>query len=306
LPTTATSDLRHRGGVELSVVLACLNGATTLSRQLDALLGQRVPSGVNWELVVADNGSIDQSPAIVRDYQQEFFNVRAVDCSQRPGLAYARNAGVAASHGAALAFCDQDDEVAPGWLAAMVDALRRNDFVAGRLEHDRLNPGWTIVVRGRPQEDRLMELAEVPSRTFAFGCTIGVARRLHDEVGGFDEAFGTGCEDVDYCWRLQQAGHVPTFVPEAVTHYRYRSDLAAIFRQARRYGASEAHVYAKHRRLGLAPMPHPVRRGLREWLAALKAALLVRDRATLGIALWRLGLRTGRLAGSIQFGIWFL
>jgi GT2 family glycosyltransferase len=283
--------------VELSVVVAVRNGITTLADQLDALLAQEAP--VEWELVVSDNGSTDGSWELVTRYVELSPLVRLVDSSQHSGLSYARNFGTGQARGRSVAFCDQDDIVAPGWLAGMAEALRGHELVAGRLEHELLNPPWTIEVRGRPQASGPVEYAE-GWPAFAFGCTLGVRKELHERLGGFDETFVRGAEDADYCWRAQQAGTELVLVDDAVTHYRYRHSMRGVYRQAREYGESEAQLYAKHRPLGLPPAPRPVWRALRLWAATARSFVRARTRGGLGVAVWLLGQRVGRLRGSIR------
>jgi GT2 family glycosyltransferase len=294
----------NRPHLPVSVVIACFNGAETLDRQLGALLGQR--ASVPFEVIVADNGSTDGSREVVERYRWRSAPIRLVDASDARGLAHARNVGAFAAGGDAIAFCDQDDEVAPGWLVAMADALAEHDLVAGRLEHDVLNEPWTIAVRGRPQTTGLMDWETEGGLPFAFGCTLGVRRAVHESIGGFDESFTRGCEDVDYCWRLQSAGHRLVFAPAAVTHYRFRHSLGGLFRQAVAYGESEAQLYGKHRALGLPPIYRPWWKAVRIWGATARAFLRGRSRAGLAEALWLLGQRVGRAKGSVERRVVFL
>jgi glycosyltransferase involved in cell wall biosynthesis len=289
--------------MELSVILTCRNGAETIGTQLEALAGQEW-SG-SWEVVLVDNGSTDNSREIIDRFHGRVPGLRVVDAAEKAGHGYARNVGVRAAAGENLAFCDDDDEVAPGWVAAMGDALREAELVAGRLEHDRLNEAWAIAVRGRPQTDGLPVRTFVPYFPFAFACTIGIARRLHDSVGGFDEDMVPSAEDTDYCWRLQLAGAQIRFTPSAVTHYRARASLGDVFRQAQSYGLGDVRVYKKHRRLGMPPAPHRLASGVRKWLGLVKLFALAWNRTRLAIAMWHLGLRIGRLRGSIDQRILF-
>jgi GT2 family glycosyltransferase len=287
----------------VSVVIACFNGAETIDRQLGALLGQQ--SAAPFEVIVADNGSTDGSREVAERYRRRSEAVRVLDASDARGLAHARNVGAAAAEGDVLAFCDQDDEVAPGWLDAMADALADHDLVAGRLEHDALNEPWTIAVRGRPQTDGLVEWEAEGSLPFAFGCTLGVRRAVHDSIGGFDEKFAHGCEDVDYCWRLQSAGYPLAFAAAAVTHYRFRHSLTGLFRQARAYGESEAQLYRKHRALGLPAIRRPWSKAVRLWGGTARAFLRARSRAGFALGLWLLGQRLGRAKGSVKERVLF-
>ena len=131
----------------LSVVIAAYDAADTLGEQLDALVDQEWSGG--WEIVVVDNASTDATPDLVRAVAVEHPRVRLVRAVDGRGPAYARNAGARAAAGVALAFCDADDVVAPGWVAAMGAALAEHEFVCGPVELARLNPTW-LVGRGEP------------------------------------------------------------------------------------------------------------------------------------------------------------
>jgi GT2 family glycosyltransferase len=290
--------------VELSVILPSHNGAQTIGVQLEALSRQQW-SG-EWELVVVDNCSTDSTRAIVESYRDRLPSLRIVDAREKSGISYALNRGIEEARGTTIVICNDDDEVAPGWLAAMGEALRHHDLVAGRLEHERHNTTWTIDVRGRPQADGLPEWGFLPYMPFAFGTTIGVRRELHEAIGGFDEDLYPAAEDMDYSWRLQLAGAEIHFVSEAVTHYRMRGDLRGLWRQAYNYGVGNVLVYKKHRELGLAPVPRPWRRGMRAWIGLGKRALLARKRSRLALFVWHLGLRMGMLRASVAQRVVFL
>jgi glycosyltransferase involved in cell wall biosynthesis len=285
--------------VRLSVVLPTLNGAETIGEQLDALARQDWDEG--WELVVADNGSTDATLDVVESYRGRLPALLVVDASDRRGMAHAINVGVRAATGDAVLFVNDDDIVADGWLAAMGTALRSHDVVAGTLEFDRLNEPWAIAVRGRPQSEELVrfELGELP---FAFAATIGVSKRLHDEIGGFDEELDTAGEDVDYSWRLQYAGRHIHFVPGAVTHYRLRGGLRDVFIQARRYGEGLVLIYLKHRSGGLERRGR-WRHGIRGWLGVAKALAGAHSKAGVATFAWKLGWRLGMVTGSLKYRV---
>jgi GT2 family glycosyltransferase len=290
--------------VEVSVVLPSYNGAQTIGTQLEALARQQWAG--RWELIYVDNGSTDGSGAIVERFRHRLPGLRVVDARDGRGPAYALNCGVLESAAESIVFCNDDDEVAPGWLAAMAEALRSDELVAGCLEHERLNEPWLLDVRGRPQEDRLPEWGFLPYLPFAFGATLGVRRSLHESIGGFDEELNPSAEDMDYCWRLQLAGFRIRFVPDAVTHYRMRGDLRSLWKQAHGYGIGNVLAFKKHLRLGLEPAPHPWRKGIRAWLGLCKRLPLALSKPRFALLVWHVGLRTGMLRGSIKHRVVFL
>ena len=77
--------------VRLSVIIACHNAAATFGEQLDALAEQAWSEP--WELIVADNGSTDETLELVERYRERFNDLHVVDASDRKGAAHARNVG---------------------------------------------------------------------------------------------------------------------------------------------------------------------------------------------------------------------
>lgn len=184
--------------MKLSVIIPCYNAASTIAIQLEALANQKWSQP--WEVIVADNGSTDNSVAIAELFKQKIPSLRIVDASAKKGAAYARNIGASIAYAEALAFCDADDEVAPFWVAAMGEALAKYDFVTGRSLYDKLNEPWVIANHGSSDGFCIIENPYLP---FAISCNIGVKRAVHQAIGGFDETFAM-IEDIDYSWCIQE------------------------------------------------------------------------------------------------------
>ncbi|WP_115297382.1 glycosyltransferase family 2 protein [Dermacoccus nishinomiyaensis] len=117
-------------GPDLSVIICVLNGAHVIRQQLDALRAQR--SRIRWEVIVADNGSTDDTRDVVEGIARNFpVPLRVIDASAKKGAGAARNSGAQESRARFLAFCDCDDQVAEGWVQAAHDGLLAHDVVAG-------------------------------------------------------------------------------------------------------------------------------------------------------------------------------
>src|SRR3712207_4277359 len=95
-----SSPARMASPLKLSVVIPCLNAASTIAVQLAALSRQSWPG--EWEVIVADNGSTDRSRRIAESYGDRLPGLRVVDASDRRGQAHARNLGAAAATGDAF------------------------------------------------------------------------------------------------------------------------------------------------------------------------------------------------------------
>jgi glycosyltransferase involved in cell wall biosynthesis len=282
--------------MNVSVVIPCRDAAGHLGTLLESLATD-LPVA-SWEVLVIDNGSHDDTPAVARSWADR-LPVRTITATGRRSPAFARNQGASDARGEHLVFLDADDAVAPGYVDAMHRALASADLVASRPETARLNPGW--VARSRPLgvDDGLNHsLAFLP---FAASACLGIRRDVFAALGGFSDL--RTCEDIDLCWRAQLAGHALAPAPGAVLHYRLRPTVPAIARQAFGYGRSMPLLY---RRFAAHGMPRPS--ATQAWDAWLTAARRVatRDRARRAEGMYLLGLAAGRLAGSIRHRVRYL
>jgi GT2 family glycosyltransferase len=235
--------------VVASVVVPTFNSGPRLTQLLDALVAQEL--GATWEVVIADNGSTDGSLQLVERYRGALPGLTVITATERQGSAYARNAGARAASGDLLLFVDHDDVPGDGYVRAMVRALSEHRLVCGRLEGDRLNPEWSTRLRPLPQDSE--PIAEFGFLPWGSGGTLGVRRDLFEELGGFQEL--PYVDDIDFCWRAQLRGAQLAFVPDAVLHYRHRSTVWAMFKQARFWGAAEYRLQRRYRAYG-APDTH--------------------------------------------------
>ena len=229
--------------MKLSVIIPCLNAATTIGAQLDALCRQDWSEP--WEVIIADNGSVDATLSVIKEKSGGLPCLQVVDAADRRGSAHARNVGALFARGQSLAFCDADDEVGTGWLAAMGAALDQHEFVASRLDIRKLNPPWIAAGLRNAQAAGLQKVAYPPYLYHAGGSGLGIRRAIHESVGGFDSALPR-LEDTDYCFRVQRAGKELHFVPDAVVHVRYSSRPAPLFRQARLWAEYNELMYRRY------------------------------------------------------------
>jgi GT2 family glycosyltransferase len=271
----------------LSVVIPALNNAQDLDRQLAAVLDQGHDG--DWELIVADNGSTDDTPAVFASWVERSPRLRWVDASERKGPAAARNIGSAAARGDRLLFTDADDLVGPGWLDACARALDALDVVVGAVDFTSLNP---LPERGA-QDPSPAHLRFLPA---GIGTNLAVRRPAFEAIGGFAEELCVG-EDIDLCWRMQLAGYRLGYEPSAVVAKRDRPTLRATLRQAVSYGRSEVTLYTRFRSAG---MRRSVWQSVRSfgWLAANGRLLF--DPTGRREWLRVVGIRAGRLAGSVE------
>jgi len=279
--------------IELSVILPVFNAALFLGAALDALVRQQF-SGT-WEIIVADNGSTDDTVAVARSYQDRLPNLTIIDASGVQGASYARNCAVDVARGQKLVFVDGDDVPAEGYIETMSAALDENRLVCSRIDVEQLNPRWTNELRPGPQR-------HAPSDFLYFlpwggGSTLGAQRDLFEGVGGFDESL-LYAEDIDFCWRAQLYGGAElVFVPDALLHVRHRSSLRQIFSQARQWSFAEWGLYLAYRPMGARFAP--LRDRTMRWWKLTRHIPRLRHRA--GRAWWLT--HFGNVIGRLQAGV---
>lgn len=274
------------------------NGEATITEQLDALAVQDFDG--DWELLVVDNGCTDSTVAIVE--ARNDVPVSVVDARHRAGINVARNAGLATAVGELVLFCDADDRVGPRWITAMAEAARDAHVLGGRVDEHSLNAATTP---GRPPipVDRLpVALGFLP---FAMGANCGAWREVLEALGGWDEGFYGGNDDVDLSFRAQLAGYQVTFVPDAVVAYRHREGFGPLFRQFRGYGRMDPRLYARYRDAGL-ERPS-LRSVLRRWARlSLLSPLALVDPVRRGRWSYQMGYTIGRVEGSLRDRVLYL
>ncbi len=245
LSTDAITDGPAGRGTLISVVIPARDAAGHLPLQLRALADQTYRG--DWEIVVVDNGSTDGTADAARR-ATGLHNLRVVDVPDRAGINYARNVGAEAARGDFLLFVDADDMVARNWLEATAHAAGRFEAVGGALDRTRFTPP-RLSLPGRALTTQLQQWPGF--LPYASGANFGVRASLLQQVGGFDESYAGGGDDVELSWRLQLAGHQIGFVPDAVVHYRERPGLRRLGRQFYGYGRQDPHLFRDFRAAGM-------------------------------------------------------
>jgi GT2 family glycosyltransferase len=243
----------------VSVVVCSYNGAATLEACLDSLRKLDYP---DYEVIVVDDGSTDATSTILA----RFPEIRALRQPNR-GLSAARNAGLHAATGSIVAYTDSDCVVDPDWLTQLVYQLERTS--AHAVGGPNLSPEdgrlAACVAASPGQPMHVLESDQVAEHIP--GCNMAFRREVLLAINGFDTQYRKAGDDVDVCWRLQQAGMWITFAPGAFVWHHRRQTPRAYLRQQAGYGEAEALLEFKH--------PDRFnRRGASKWQGALYGASL--------------------------------
>lgn len=274
----------------ISVVIPVRNGARDIDRQLDALVKQDLEEP--FEVIVADNGSTDNTVAVATSWSDRLPYLRIVDARGPSAAAHARNEGALRARGELLLFCDADDRVHPEWAREISRRLTEFDLVGGRC---------FVVSVGSESDGIANELGLGTIHgylPYALSGNCGVWRSRMLDIGGFDLSYDSGHEEVDFSWRFQEAGGSLGYAPGAVVDYRQRTTLRSLFRQRRRYAASSILLwtrFADHANLSPVSFSGSLRHCLR---ASIQAHRLFTSKTRLehvAVSGWVCGLVEGHL-----------
>ncbi len=223
----------------VSVIVCSYNGGRTLAACLDSLSKLNYP---DYEVILVDDGSTDDTAYIAAQFPQ----VRYIHQSNH-GLSHARNTGAAAARGEVLAYTDSDCMADVDWLYYLIGTLISGDY-AGVGGPNVTPPAQNWVqacVAAAPGGPSHVLLSDTVAEHIP-GCNMAFYRWAFESVGGFDAEYHKAGDDVDFCWRIQQAGWVIAFSPPAIVwHYR-RFTLRAFLKQQDGYGEAESLLRFKH------------------------------------------------------------
>ncbi len=234
----------------ISVLLPVRNRAGQVGRQLEALADQ--DTSRTFEVVVADNGSTDDTVAVVRSLAGRFDHLEVVDAAAARGAAGARNLAASRASAPVLALCDSDDVVERSWLDHLVAPLDdRSGVVAGRvvgLAEGQPPPAVEEVAPMRPRGPLLH------FRPFANTCNLAIRAADFARVGGFDGSYRWS-EDVEFSWRAQSAGLAVLDAPDAVVFKYRREGTGPQWRQRYHWGQDHVRLYRQFRSAGMSRRP---------------------------------------------------
>jgi len=217
--------------MKITVILCTYNRCQTLGKALDSIAVSILPDSVEWEVLVVDNNSNDQTWKVVEDFCRRYPGRFRYLLEPQQGLSYARNAAIRQAQGDVLVFTDDDVIVEDTWLQNLTEPLRHGEWAGsgGRVRPacTFVPPRWlsleayslgplAIFDRG-PSAG---ELAEPP-----FGANMAFRRQMFEKYGTFRTDLGRcgknllSNEDTEFGRRLLAAGERLRYEPSAVVYH---------------------------------------------------------------------------------------
>lgn len=262
----------------VSVVVPVYNDPTGIRATLASLVGQSSPTD-RHELIVVDNGSTDETRAVVREYCAAVDNLRLLVEDDVQGSYAARNRGLEAATGSVVAFVDADMVVGPTWIADVARRMAETDaaYLAPQVNLFSGDDEGLVAEYNRLNDLHVERFIEELS--FAPTCCLVVRRTLFEDLGGFDPRLRSG-GDVEFGNRVAAAGHRLQYAPDIEMYHPTRTTLGALLRKSKRVGRGKTQLRRHYPdRYGspllaainpvafLPPRPSFLRRSVRAWSA---------------------------------------
>lgn len=246
---------------EISIIIPVYNDPDGIRQTLESLLS--AISGRDAAVIVVDNGSTDNTPAVIQSYCEKYANVSLISEREIQGSYAARNAGIRRSESDVLAFLDADMTVPANWLDAVFRVLntREESYIGCNVEL-ALPDRPTIAARfdyhtGFPIEEYIQH------QHFAPTCGLLVHRSLFEDVGLFDHRLISG-GDKEFGKRVFDAGYELHFAEEVTMFHPTRNRLRDLARKDVRVGRGLCQLQRYHPSRfgspGMPPRPSGVKR----------------------------------------------
>ncbi|HEV2500799.1 MAG TPA: glycosyltransferase [Terriglobia bacterium] len=220
--------------MKITVIVCTYNRCERLAATLDSIACQSFREPVEWEVLVVDNNSSDQTSQVVEDFSRRYAGRFRYLFEPRQGLSQARNAGVNAARGDILAFTDDDVTLERGWLQSLTSELDTGEWAGagGRiLRRWTCPPPKWLSIKG-PYERMsfpVFTFDKGPAKgqldDFAVGANMAYRKEVFQRYGGFRIDLGRcgdgllAGEEVEFARRIRAAGERLRYEPSAVVYH---------------------------------------------------------------------------------------
>lgn len=225
----AEMDYRGEDGL-VSIVMPTYNAARFVAESIESIMAQTY---TNWELIITDDKSTDDTLSIIRDYARRDARIKVQENAQNSGAGFSRNASIAAARGRYIAFCDSDDRWMPKKLELQLD------FMAERAAKICFAPYYTC-------DEHSQFLGYVPAArhvnlfSMIYDNKIGFLTCIYDarECGKHYMPLQRKRQDYAFLLNLMRTCPHAYSVPEPLAHYRlHQNNISANKTSLLRYNA---------------------------------------------------------------------
>lgn len=219
--------------MKISIILCTYNRCQSLSRALESVAATQMPEQVDWQVLIVDNNSKDQTREVAESFSRRDPSHFHYVFESQQGKSFALNRGIREAPGEILAFVDDDITVEPTWLFELTKPLLDTQWsgTGGRvyLPTDFSPPSW-MAPEGNHSLVSILALFDqgakpLPLSTPPIGNNMAFRKEVFAKYGVFRTDLGPSpgseirFEDTEFCLRVMRGGARILYVPSAVVHH---------------------------------------------------------------------------------------
>ncbi len=229
----AQNKIIRKSNPSVAVVILNWNGKDFLEQYLPPLLKTNYD---NFEIIVADNGSTDESLITLK---HKFPTIKIIDLESNHGFAKGYNLANQQIDSDYLVLLNSDVEVTDNWIDPIIKMMEKDKSIAAaqpkvlaqarktHFEYAGASGGWLDVLGYPFCRGRILGTVEADNGQYnsiqevfwATGAALFIRPHLFNSLDGFDESFFAHMEEIDLCWRLKRAGYKIMANPESVVYH---------------------------------------------------------------------------------------
>ncbi len=207
---------------DVTVILCTYNREQWIGDAIQSLLDLRTEGGFDYEIVVVDNASTDNTPAVIAAIASSADRPVRYVRETRQGPSAARNCGIAEANGEWLAFIDDDERADPDWLLELLAMTAKHGvrvsggavrLISSEQDAHIMSPMLERVLA--PGGRRKSECLFTPTHALNSGNQL-LHRSVFEEIGVYEESWTEGGEDTELFMRLHAAGIESWYNPKAI------------------------------------------------------------------------------------------
>jgi glycosyltransferase involved in cell wall biosynthesis len=234
--------------MDISLIICTRDRSRKLAHHFDSI--RRIKFERPWEIIVVDNGSVDETPIVVHEFIRSTPAPVSFAFEPKPGKSNALNSALGIARGEILVFTDDDcypaqDFLSQVWLAFQNPLV---GYITGRIMlHDPADAPETINESTTPRT--------FPGRHYLYpgtvmGANMAFRRQVLVDIGGFDPLFGPGApfkstEDLDVGSRASAKGWMGQYHPEVIVRHHHERKARDVAGMAKCYSIGTGAYYMK-------------------------------------------------------------
>jgi glucosyl-dolichyl phosphate glucuronosyltransferase len=279
--------------MKITAILCTYNRCQTLTKTMGSLAASVFPEEDEWEVLVVDNKSSDETRNVVDEYVRRYPGHFRYAFEAHQGKSYALNTGIREARGEIVAFVDDDVTVEPNWLCNLTSDLKSAEW-AGSGGRILIPPGFSpppwLALEGPWRQGAALcahfDLGDIPGelKEAPYGTNMAFRKEMFTQYGGFRTDLGPRPgselrnEDTEFGNRLLAGGERLRYVPSAVVYHPVPEErVRKKFFRARWFAVGRAQVLENGPWIRKSEIPRYYRSALRPFLSQIRKWLRARD-----------------------------